>query len=215
MRSVADKKPKKTDFDGYIINKPWGSEFLIYQDKHIGIWFLHIKKNQSTSFHAHPLKKSALVVLSGEVVFSTLNEWYDLGPLDAINIDSGVFHTTRATSLYGSYVLEVETPPIKHDLIRLKDEYGRAGTMYEDTSFFVKPGRKDVYFSLDNRNNSIILNKLQCAIFLLLNNKNTRQGAYDYKDNQSVCCHIGASVAVSEMIVQESDQFPQLKINRL
>ena len=38
-----------------------------------------------------------------------------------------VFHQTKAISDEGSFVIEIETPVSKKDLIRLKDKYGERG----------------------------------------------------------------------------------------
>ena len=46
-------------------------------------------------------------------------------------IDAGAFHKTRALSAEGVHVIEVEIPPDKNDLIRLRDEYGRVDKGYE------------------------------------------------------------------------------------
>lgn len=81
--------------------------------------------------HCHPNKKTSLVLLEGEAVFSTLNTSIHLKAYDSVIIDLGVFHSTRPITDSGARVLEIETPPLKYDLVRLKDEYGRAGTFYE------------------------------------------------------------------------------------
>ncbi len=59
---------------------------------------------------------------------------YKLGELEAIMIDSGVFHSSEATSAKGAIIMEIETPPDKLDLVRLKDKYGREEKGYEDSS---------------------------------------------------------------------------------
>ena len=46
-------------------------------------------------------------------------------------IDKGVFHQTTATSNSGAFLMEIETPVNKRDLVRLKDKYGREGEGYE------------------------------------------------------------------------------------
>ena len=37
-----------------VVKKPWGHEYLIYENDDLGIWFLHIEKGQQTSTHCHP-----------------------------------------------------------------------------------------------------------------------------------------------------------------
>jgi hypothetical protein len=84
-----------------------------------------------TSTHCHPNKKTALIVLEGKAIFSTLNKNMRLSSLDAVTVDAGVFHSTKCISKEGLKLLEIETPPMKHDLVRLRDSYGRANMGYE------------------------------------------------------------------------------------
>jgi putative hemolysin len=53
---------------------------------------------------------------------------------DAVIIDAGVFHSTKALSQEGISVIEVESPPDKLDLVRLEDNYGRESCGYENCS---------------------------------------------------------------------------------
>lgn len=119
------------DFTKLIVDKPWGYEYLMYRNPFAQVWSVFIRNNEITSMHCHPNKKTALILLDGEAVFSTLNTSVHLKPSDSVIIDVGVFHSTRTITPNGAHLLEIETPPLKYDLIRLKDEYGRAGTFYE------------------------------------------------------------------------------------
>ena len=58
----------------YIIPKPWGHEYLFFENQDIGIWFLNIEYNKKTSLHCHPKKKTGLIVLDGEIDFAFLNK---------------------------------------------------------------------------------------------------------------------------------------------
>lgn len=122
------------DYRGIVVNKPWGYEYLLYDNPHVAAWSLYLKYNHKTSMHCHPNKKSSLIVISGEVVCSTLEGWLIRKPGDGIIIDEGVFHSTRAASKDGAFVIEVESPPNKKDLVRLRDEYGREHQGYEGTT---------------------------------------------------------------------------------
>ena len=119
------------DFSKLVVNKPWGYEYRLTSTPLVEIWHLSLDHGTSTSMHCHPNKKTALVVLDGRAQFSTLNKSIKLGPMDAVTIDSGVFHSTQCVSKRGLKLIEIETPPMKHDLIRLEDKYGRANTGYE------------------------------------------------------------------------------------
>jgi len=121
----------ENDFMRLIVEKPWGSEYLMFENPFAQVWSLFIKKKAMTSTHTHPNKKTALILISGRAIFKTLNTSIPLKPLDAVTIDPAVFHTTQAISEEGARILEIETPPLKYDLIRMKDKYGREGKFYE------------------------------------------------------------------------------------
>lgn len=139
--SFADKKslalksietaPINVDLSKMIVNKPWGYEYLLTNTPLVEVWHLSLDYLKSTSIHCHPNKKTALIVLDGKAIFSTLKRPVKLSALDAVMIDAGVFHSTKCISKNGLKLLEVETPPMKHDLVRLKDKYGRANVGYE------------------------------------------------------------------------------------
>ena len=127
------------DYSKVIVVKPWGYEYLVFENEHVAIWMLHIVRKRKTSMHCHPKKTTALILLSGNATCFNLEGEQQLNPLDGVFIDKGVFHSTEASnelpiiplSENGIWVMEIESPPDKEDLVRLKDEYGRAGTAYE------------------------------------------------------------------------------------
>lgn len=123
--SPVDESLKNFDFKGLVVNKPWGYEYLLFQNKEIAIWVLYIKKGFSTSTHCHPNKKTSLTVILGEAKANTLNETFILKEKEGVIYNKGVFHTTEALSENGAFVIEVETPNNKIDLFRLKDRYKR------------------------------------------------------------------------------------------
>jgi len=117
-----------------VVKKPWGYEYLAYENDNVGLWFLDIKKNQSTSMHCHPTKTTGLVLLDGIAEVSFLSDKRILQGLDKVMIRRGLFHSTKALS-DSALVLEIETPKDKQDLVRLSDKYGRESKPYEDDSF--------------------------------------------------------------------------------
>lgn len=123
--------PISIDFKQKLVNKPWGNEYLMFANSDTEVWNLFIRHQRSTSMHCHPNKRTALIVIGGRATFSSLNESWELLPLDTIIIDAGVFHSTQSISNEGLQLLELETPPMKHDLLRLEDKYGRAEKGYE------------------------------------------------------------------------------------
>ena len=117
-------------YESNIVKKPWGYEYLVYKNEHVGLWFLNIESGQSTSMHCHPNKTTGLMVVSGDAEVSFLSDKLQLGAFEKVMIRKGLFHSTRAPS--GNLRLfEIETPVDKHDLVRLEDSYGREGKPYE------------------------------------------------------------------------------------
>lgn len=142
--------PMSIDFRKVVVDKPWGHEYLMHSTPEIELWNLFIRHQRSTSMHCHPNKKTALLVIRGRTIFSTLNESWELQPYDSVIIDSGVFHSTESISKDGARVLEFETPPMKHDLVRLQDKYGRANTSYESEKRMVLNNQYARFFGKEN-----------------------------------------------------------------
>lgn len=133
------------DYSDVIVKKPWGYEYLAFQNKVIAVWMLHIVRKRKTSMHCHPRKHTKLILLSGN---AKVYQWLPvlklmrtkkLRLLDSFEIRPGEYHSTEADSSLtidpisedGIWVMEIESPPIKDDLVRLKDDYGREGKKYE------------------------------------------------------------------------------------
>ena len=123
-------KKNNNEYLNLVIKKPWGYEYILFQNHKIAIWLLHISKGHSTSMHCHPNKKTSLLLLSGEGICTTLNQQTHLTEKEGIIIEKGVFHKTEALSEGGVYLIEIETPIDKEDLFRLKDNYAREKESY-------------------------------------------------------------------------------------
>ena len=127
------------DYSNVIVKKPWGYEYLVFKNDFVAIWMLQIIRKRKTSMHAHPNKKTGLILLSGSAACYRTDGVTELNPLEGIVIEKGSFHSTEAFSALpilphsenGVWVMEIESPPMKTDLVRMKDEYGRAGASYE------------------------------------------------------------------------------------
>jgi mannose-6-phosphate isomerase-like protein (cupin superfamily) len=117
-----------------IVKKPWGYEYLAYQNSHVALWFLYIKYTHSTSLHCHPKKNTGLILLDGKAEISFLNNTNKLSSGWKTMIRKGLFHSTKAVSEEGARVFEIETPVDKQDLVRFRDIYGREGKPYEDNT---------------------------------------------------------------------------------
>lgn len=119
------------DYSKVVVKKPWGYEYLIFANDEIAVWVLYLKSGAQTSMHCHPNKKTSLVVLEGKVSCSTITGQVERRAGEGLLIEKGAFHQTTTTSETGAFVMEIETPVNKRDLVRLKDKYGRAGQGYE------------------------------------------------------------------------------------
>jgi mannose-6-phosphate isomerase-like protein (cupin superfamily) len=136
-----------------VVKKPWGYEYLAYENKDVALWFLYIKPTHATSLHCHPNKTTGLILLDGEAEVSFLNSSNVLNPTNKVMIRKGLFHSTKAISNKGAFVFEIETPVDKQDLVRFKDSYGREGKPYEDESFEI-PKAEDCLWIYEPKLNS-------------------------------------------------------------
>jgi len=114
-QSEKKKNSQPLSYKNKVVIKPWGYEFLIFENELVAIWQLHIKSTHSTSMHCHPLKKTSLTVLRGRALSNTFGLRQIIDGLGATIIDKGVFHSTKAESEHGIDIIELETPPNKTD----------------------------------------------------------------------------------------------------
>jgi mannose-6-phosphate isomerase-like protein (cupin superfamily) len=118
-------------FDNKIVHKPWGYEYLAYENDDVGVWLLHINPFKSTSMHCHTHKTTGLIVLQGQIEISFIGDSMILSKLEKRMIRRGLFHSSKSTVNTETILLEIETPNDKEDLVRLNDEYGRHLKPYE------------------------------------------------------------------------------------
>ena len=126
------------NYDDVVVAKPWGYEYLCYSNETVAIWLLHINYDASTSMHCHPNKNTGLIVLNGEIELSFLRNSIRLEALKKISIFRSRFHSSKAIAKDGAFLLEIETPVDKQDLVRLYDNYGRENKGYEGKENFSK-----------------------------------------------------------------------------
>ena len=146
------------NFENLIVNKPWGYEYLFYSSKEISIWILKILKNQKTSMHCHPNKKTSLILLEGEANLYTLSKKINLKCGNAVTIDKGVFHRTSSEYENDIMVMEIETPTNKNDIVRYQDKYNRSNSGYETKESFSEVKNLDKFLNYENikKNNGIL-----------------------------------------------------------
>jgi mannose-6-phosphate isomerase len=111
------------------VPKPWGYELIFANtDRYVGK-ILHIAQGESLSLQYHEQKDETLFVVSGELRL-TLERDGDRRELilregEAFHIPPLLIH--RMEAIVDTDVAEVSTTEI-HDVVRLEDRYGRAGT---------------------------------------------------------------------------------------
>jgi D-beta-D-heptose 7-phosphate kinase/D-beta-D-heptose 1-phosphate adenosyltransferase len=127
---------KFIDYIGKINDKPWGKEYLAFQNKQIGIWILIVNKDQETSLHCHFKKDTILMPISGSFKINLFNSYLQLGLFEPIYVPRNTFHGIHSY-LDNSILMEIEiyTENIeytdKNDLLRIKDIYNRDKDKYE------------------------------------------------------------------------------------
>jgi mannose-6-phosphate isomerase-like protein (cupin superfamily) len=114
------------------VAKPWGHETIwAANDLYVGK-ILHVKAGQSLSVQYHNVKDETVYLLAG-----TMKYWVKLEGSDelqdmhlttgqAFRITPGTIHYIEAIT--DCDVLEASTPHLD-DIVRLKDLYGREGTI--------------------------------------------------------------------------------------
>lgn len=129
------KYMKTGKYSNNIVKKPWGYEYLVFENDQVALWALFIAKNHQTSMHCHPNKTTGLTVLDGKCEVNFFSNSFTVNELDKIMIRKGLFHSTKSISKNGSIIFEIETPNNKQDLVRFDDSYGRKGLPYEGEEF--------------------------------------------------------------------------------
>lgn len=199
------------DYSNFIVKKPWGYEYLALDNAQVAIWVLHIARKRKTSMHCHPRKTTGLVVLSGHVQCCSIEGYADLEQLDAVVIDKGCFHSTEANSESeifppsenGAWVMEIEAPSNKHDLIRANDTYGRAGKAYEGNNSMVDYANDWLKLHIPEHGKTDIQNYMGCMFHL-------STGQYG-----DMVASVSGVVSVIEFRGPEADAIPGVEVGRI
>ena len=133
----------KIDYKNKVNDKPWGKEYLAYQNKQIGIWILHINKDQETSLHCHFKKDTILIPIYGCFKINLYNKFKILNLFESLYVPRNTFHGIHSYTNDGVLMeIEIYTEAIeytdKNDLLRIRDIYNRDKTQYE-TSVIERP----------------------------------------------------------------------------
>ena len=86
-------------YEKTVVKKPWGYEYLAYENEHVALWFLYIDSGQSTSMHCHPNKTTGLMLVDGNVQVSFISNTNDLKPGQKLMIRKGLFHSTDSNKV--------------------------------------------------------------------------------------------------------------------
>jgi len=197
-RQVERSEQEQPDsYEDKVVIKPWGYEFLVFENELVAIWFLYIRKDHSTSMHCHPNKKTSLTVLSGKVLCNTFRHRNFMSAGDSLIINEAVFHSTKALSLDGIAVIEVETPPEKKDLVRLEDGYGRENCGYEGCSKMTSKNLEEYnFFSFYHENSNgktyTIDNRFSISIEFYISPENFEKSFKPDSDSMYCVCRGGA-----------------------
>ena len=112
-----------------VVPKPWGREEIFAENDRYAGKFLHLSPGHSLSLQYHERKDETLCVLEGEVILLVGVEGdmkeIRLRPGDSYRILPGIRH--RMSAEIPCVLVEVSSPELD-DVVRLQDDYGRAGT---------------------------------------------------------------------------------------
>ena len=160
-----------------VVRKPWGYEYLAYENEHVALWILHIRAGERTSLHCHPTKSTGLVVVSGTAEINFIADSRIITAPGKQMIRRGLFHQTHAIT--DTIMFEIETPVDKNDLVRLTDNYGRTATGYEGTEFQLPKSNECLWISEPELGTKHHYAQGDCSITVetvtdidILNNKN-------------------------------------------
>jgi mannose-6-phosphate isomerase len=112
------------------VEKPWGHELWFARTDRYAGKLLHVRAGQRLSVQYHETKDETSYLLSGRLL---LSKGPDIESMRASEVvagaawrnEAGQVHTIEA--LEDSVVVEVSTPELD-DVVRVSDDYGRAGT---------------------------------------------------------------------------------------
>ncbi len=112
-----------------IVEKPWGQEEWIEVNDRYVVKKITVKAGHRLSTQYHEKKHETFFVLTGRftlTVGTDVNNLEDIymRPGDTYILPPGTIHTMKA-ELADSIFLECSTPELD-DIVRLKDDYGRA-----------------------------------------------------------------------------------------
>ena len=135
--SIKHQIHPKVEYKNKVCVKPWGHEFLAFQNESIGIWFLRITGGNRTSVHCHYNKDTTILVLKGSMRLELIDgEVLTINEMETVSIPHLKFHSIGSFSPE-TFLIEIEvynknvTFSDKNDLLRITDIYKRRDNTYE------------------------------------------------------------------------------------
>ena len=186
-----------------IVKKPWGHEYLCFQNKSLSIWLLAINKESETSLHCHPNKDTGYVVLDGKLELSFIRGTKKLKKLDKVYIFKKRFHKSKNVHSKTSYILEIETPINKDDLVRMNDKYGREGKPYENSKNFLKKNKDCL--DIKNVTNKQFTTHFLKRTFKHFNLFTNKSKISSYRKNDLFIFTSGGFFEKKDMLIQPAD----------
>lgn len=112
------------------VEKPWGWELIWAETEHYVGKLLFVRAGEALSLQYHEQKDESWLVQEGRARLELGKpggelEVVEIGPDDTFRFVPGTVH--RVTAIEDTLVVEVSTPHLD-DVVRLEDQYGRAGT---------------------------------------------------------------------------------------
>lgn len=127
---------EKINYHNKVFEKPWGKEYMIYQNDYIGIWILHINENCETSLHCHFNKDTLLIPMTHPFRINLYERYEICNKMESMYIPKNTFHGIHSY-VHNSIIMEIEiyhhtiNYSDKNDLLRIKDIYNRDKNRYE------------------------------------------------------------------------------------
>jgi mannose-6-phosphate isomerase len=118
-------------FDPRLVEKPWGWELIWALTEDYCGKLLFVRAGESLSLQFHKEKDESWYVQEGRAqvelapLGDALTQSEVVGPGAAFRFRPGTVH--RVTGIEDTLIIEVSTPQVD-DVVRLEDNYGRAGT---------------------------------------------------------------------------------------
>jgi hypothetical protein len=169
-----------------LVPKKWGHEWECYNNGVVSVWVLSINAGEATSLHAHPNKLTGLAVLGGHVRLDFLNpnDSRHAVALDKTKLSQGFFHATSAIT--DAIVLEIEVPPIKGDLVRLADRYGREGLPYEGPESYLQRDGRHPNLVNDDGETSYVFGESELSLHYVQDDSTMHHYIKKYPDGMAV-----------------------------